>query len=310
VGRHIDEKMVSTAGTSSDFNASSSVQSETGGCPIKGEEERRNCTFEIKDESSDSDTTYNGSLSGWLGLGKSSKKTSDAKIGVSIPSSIEESLQHNQSPMSDQKIPLSTHRVISTIPKSDKVVCPTHQVAIDEEKSNDNWVYPSEQQFYNAMRRKGWEAPDETNMPSVVHIHNAVNEQSWKHVKRWEKETHDCDKPKLVRFMGRPKDVSPKAWIFSNLFFYKPPFDRHDWYVESKKEEIDDGVDDYEKITTRYVIDFYEGKSSSSLNTINPNMSPVSMYLDVRPALDHPRNFFDRVKIAIKDSLPGIFPPK
>jgi hypothetical protein len=34
------------------------------------------------------------------------------------------------------------------------------------------WVYPSQQMFYNAMRRKGW-TPSEDDMAAVVAIHNA-----------------------------------------------------------------------------------------------------------------------------------------
>lgn len=34
------------------------------------------------------------------------------------------------------------------------------------------WVYPSEQMFYNAMKRKGWQ-PSEDDMAAVVAIHNA-----------------------------------------------------------------------------------------------------------------------------------------
>jgi hypothetical protein len=34
------------------------------------------------------------------------------------------------------------------------------------------WVYPSEQMFYNAMKRKGW-SPAEDDMAAVVAIHNA-----------------------------------------------------------------------------------------------------------------------------------------
>jgi cytochrome c heme-lyase len=33
--------------------------------------------------------------------------------------------------------------------------------------------------FFNAMQRKGWK-PKEEDMSSVVGIHNAVNEQTWK----------------------------------------------------------------------------------------------------------------------------------
>ena len=44
------------------------------------------------------------------------------------------------------------------------------------------WMYPSEQMFYNAMRRKGW-SPSEQDMQSVVAIHNGVNERAWSEVR-------------------------------------------------------------------------------------------------------------------------------
>lgn len=47
-------------------------------------------------------------------------------------------------------------------------------------------------------------------------IHNAVNERVWAQVLEWEKdalgvEKDDEVKSKLVSFIGRPKDVSPRA---------------------------------------------------------------------------------------------------
>lgn len=295
------------------------TENSVSGCPVRKE---------------DRNGSSPSSFRAWLGLSSSNKSTKLTPIGApkdqqsqcpmkesSLPASVEETLQHNQRPIfPDQAIPLSTHRVVSSIPKSDSVSAPAHQNMprpnfdrSDEtdDKSSSNWVYPSEQQFYNAMRKKGWSAPNEEDMATVIKIHNAVNEQSWKEVKRWEKELNGCDNPKLVRFMGRPKDLSPKAWIYSNLFLYKPPFDRHDWFVESTRKESNNTKE--EVILTRYVIDFYDGKSTNSSRASDTNlppiMSPVSMYLDVRPALDHPQNFVDRAKMAIKDMLPGIFPP-
>ena len=47
------------------------------------------------------------------------------------------------------------------------------------------WQYPSEQMFYNAMRRKGWDAKEE-DMPAVVAIHNGVNERAWHQVCQYE----------------------------------------------------------------------------------------------------------------------------
>ncbi|EED91220.1 predicted protein, partial [Thalassiosira pseudonana CCMP1335] len=158
---------------------------------------------------------------------------------------------------------LSTQRVISSIPRA-------HQP-----NNSPLWMYPSEQQFYNAMLRKGYKPPIES-IPSVLQIHNAVNERSWLQVCKWEKELHDNADPKLVKFVGRPKDLSPKAWWNSRVLMTQEPFDRHDWYVE----DLEGGE------PRRYVIDFYEGKEKSG---------GLPMYIDVRPALDSPSAAVDRV---------------
>ena len=50
-------------------------------------------------------------------------------------------------------------------------------------------------------------------MESVVAIHNNMNEKTWRRVLEWE-EMHcaTCAQPrKLVRFVGRPDELSPKA---------------------------------------------------------------------------------------------------
>lgn len=105
-------------------------------------------------------------------------------------------------------------------------------------------MYPSEQQYYNAIKRKGYKA-SAMDMPSTLAIHNAVNEKGWEMVQEWERahaeatavaaaggggQGGDCGAgfpaPKLLRFTGRPKDTSPKAWVKSTLLGYRPPFDR------------------------------------------------------------------------------------
>jgi hypothetical protein len=55
-------------------------------------------------------------------------------------------------------------------------------------------------------------------MPTVVAIHNAVNERAWQHVLSWEA-LHECDcpLPKLLRFKGRPSEYSPKARLLNLL---------------------------------------------------------------------------------------------
>lgn len=48
--------------------------------------------------------------------------------------------KESQDPQKDQSFPLSTERVLSSIPKAGT--------------DNERWVYPSEQMFFNAMTRK------------------------------------------------------------------------------------------------------------------------------------------------------------
>lgn len=94
-------------------------------------------------------------------------------------------------------------------------------------QNSETWVYPSEQQYFNAIRRKGHDVAA-ADMPSTLAIHNAVNEKGWEMVRRWER-LHaggSAPAPKLLRFTGRPTDTSPKAWIKTNLLGYRAPFDR------------------------------------------------------------------------------------
>jgi cytochrome c heme-lyase len=48
------------------------------------------------------------------------------------------------------------------------------------------WEYPSPQQFYNALVRKGQGAPEE-HIEMVVAIHNFLNERAWDEVMQWER---------------------------------------------------------------------------------------------------------------------------
>ncbi|KAG7452855.1 cytochrome c and c1 heme-lyase [Guyanagaster necrorhizus] len=147
---------------------------------------------------------------------------------------------------------LSTERVLSSIPKA----------------RDGNWVYPSEAQFFAAMDRKNHN-PQAADMKTIVPIHNAVNERAWTEIMKWEagRGGEACGGVKLVNFKGRPGDLSPKARCKSFLG-YAAPFDRHDWIVDRCGTR------------TRYIIDFYTGRSEGAQSTL-------SFYLDVRPALDN-----------------------
>ena len=121
---------------------------------------------------------------------------------------------------SSQTIDLPTERTESSIPRD----------------GAGKWEYPSPQQFYNALVRKGWETP-ETEIETMVQIHNFLNEKAWEEVQKWESQVNKCvslaqldgcflihalgsdrgEKLQLVRFKGRPGELSPKArfWLFA-----------------------------------------------------------------------------------------------
>ncbi|KAG0184238.1 holocytochrome c synthase [Apophysomyces sp. BC1034] len=175
----------------------------------------------------------------------------------------------------DQQIDLPTERVISSIPKA--------------KDDSAKWEYPSPQQFYNALRRKGWETPEE-HIETMVDIHNFLNEEAWNEVLKWEsKFSCECQEdPYLARFQGRPQDISPKA-RWHTMFGAPKPFDRHDWFVGRCGKE------------RRYVIDYYEA----------PEETPgVPVYhLDVRPALDNSETIFCRMKEAAAEKFAQWFSP-
>ena len=60
----------------------------------------------------------------------------------------------NQLPAPGQNIDLSTDREVSTIPRASE--------------TEDKWVYPSEQMFYNAMIRKAWKVENDDRTSGVV----------------------------------------------------------------------------------------------------------------------------------------------
>ena len=201
-----------------------------------------------------------------------------------------------------QKVHLPTEREASTIPKGD---------------GTGNWEYPSPQQMYNALLRKGYDDTPADAVESMVAVHNFLNEGAWAEIRAWERtfagglaagwrrcsggggqsgaweaaaapsDSDADDEPKLVRFMGRPGDLSPKAravlfagWLWPSRFSAEPPFDRHDWYVSRR-------MPDGSTREVRYVIDYYSGPPE-------PTGEPV-FYLDVRPAVDGPTAAVERM---------------
>ncbi|KAL3423688.1 cytochrome c/c1 heme lyase [Phlyctema vagabunda] len=191
----------------------------------------------------------------------------------------------SQDRAADQTVALPTEREPSTIPKG---------------TGDGNWEYPSPQQMYNALLRKGYTDTDATAVESMVSVHNYLNEGAWSEIVDWERRfgkglskgweyckkgeegaesvlahEEDAVQPKLIRFMGRPQEMTPKAAmiqllgrLYPSKYGIEPPFDRHDWFVQrevgGQKKEI------------RYVIDYY--------SVPDPTGEPV-FSLDVRPAV-------------------------
>lgn len=120
----------------------------------------------------------------------------------------------------NQTVSLPTDREPSTIPKGN---------------GEGNWEYPSPQQMYNALLRKGYTDTDATAVESMVSVHNFLNEGAWAEVVEWERRfskgfgrgweickkgesgaaaaasDDNVEQPKLIRFMGRPQEMTPKA---------------------------------------------------------------------------------------------------
>lgn len=228
-----------------------------------------------------------------------------------------------------------------------------------EDDGSGKWQYPSPQQMYNALLRKGYTDTDPTAVPAMVSVHNFLNEGAWAEILEWERRFHaglrqgwdvssrggeersyfgamteleedgwqramfdmrrraeamiglqaastgtprgakgsagarqqqaeqDVPEPRLLRFEGRPDDTTPRArWlqllgrVWPSEYSSAPPFDRHDWYVlrhspDGSTKEI------------RYVIDYYSGPDEET-------GEPV-FHLDVRPAIDGPTGFGERI---------------
>jgi cytochrome c heme-lyase len=201
-----------------------------------------------------------------------------------------------------QDLPLS--REASTIPKGDGSL----------------WEYPSPQQMYNAMLRKGYTDTPADAVESMVAVHNFLNEGAWAEIIGWERrfskglvegykicargeenanqvleiedsldtswKEKDVPPPKLLRFTGRPGEPTPKSQILQWLGwawparFGTPPPFDRHDWYVQRCNEK--GCKE-----VRYVIDYYEGEDESG-------GEPV-FYLDVRPALDGPRAAAERV---------------
>ena len=138
-----------------------------------------------------------------------------------MPSNIPQTRAENQT----ANLPIQ--REISSIPRGD---------------SESNWEYPSPQQMYNAMLRKGYDDTPQDAVESMVAVHNFLNEGAWAEIVGWEQRfgrglgygwqacsvgeeefsrvalnDQETIQPKLLKFQGRPSDTTPKARILGFL---------------------------------------------------------------------------------------------
>lgn len=126
-----------------------------------------------------------------------------------------------------------------------------------------------------------------------------MNENTWKQILAWE-DLHpvkgEGKDPKLLRFLGRPDDLTPKARLKS-IFGHPLPFDRHDWIVDRGGKEI------------RYVIDYYHVEEAVDLDekpkSLTDSKSLKSIVVDARPALDDLTSISDRLIFMPLHSLQG-----
>lgn len=215
------------------------------------------------------------SLAGCPVMGKKLSKEGCDSEGINPLNNMPIALSSEKLP--GQKIELPTQKTMSTIPKG-------------TDGKEGVWEYPSPQQMFNAMIRKGKGNVPEDAVESMVSIHNFLNEGAWGEILEWEDRHTKASKvePRLERFTGIPDKMSPRAKIFTTLGKYfpnrfnaTPPFDRHDWTVMRG-----DGKGGWRKV--RYVIDYYAGPDDESTGM-------PTFVLDVRPALDNPTNALDRV---------------
>ncbi|RKO98894.1 hypothetical protein CXG81DRAFT_15326 [Caulochytrium protostelioides] len=207
----------------------------------------------------------------------------------------------SQQPTADQRVVLPVERTVSSIPRpaqsplTDPAARAAHDApAYSGQQTTSFWEYPSPQQFYNALRRKGWETPED-KIEVMVAIHNFLNEACWDEIQRWERKYHcDCKEPiQLVKFQGRPHQLTPKARLL-RWFGGATPFDRHDWTIDRCGKQV------------RYVMDYYSNDDDDDDDAM-PQRAPPRFNVDVRPALDSPGAAFDRLREGLSDAWAWAF---
>lgn len=158
--------------------------------------------------------------------------------------------------------------------------------SIPKTGSENTWVYPSPQQFYNALLRKNKD-PEADSMDAVVFVHNVVNEETWNTIMEREAMYKDsCPNPTLQRFVGKCDELTWAGW-WSGLTTAKgKPYDRHDWYLDRCGQK-----------TVRYIIDYYDDDSAVNQETTTS--------IHCRPGFDSIGDVWDRIRYPIWKRMYG-----
>ncbi|KAF1794218.1 Cytochrome c/c1 heme-lyase [Phytophthora cactorum] len=275
--------------------ASDAAASQQGGCPVQHDAKKAPEGCPVQHDATkidgcpvqhDKKPSMTDAMSGGCPVVKDGKEEKEIYnvYGQRIDPTNMMPYNPNQDPNAEQRYPLPQGRVQSTIPKGG---------------TEGTWLYPSEQMFFNALKRKGkGEDVHEGDVKAIVSIHNNMNERAWAQVEHYEKVCHpDLESSKLLKFCGRPDKLTPIAWIKSMLG-YGEPFDRHDWTVQRS-----------DNTQVRYVIDYYFDDEKSAQDEVpelhsENKVKSISMY--ARPAVDSVGALVDRIKFPVIGFVNGL----
>ena len=178
----------SSSSTSSTFHPASSSQSSSSGCPAdhsafaKHPQTSSSAPASCPVDHSLANSALSSSSAAKCPVNHASSSKSASAPTTQCPVQHSETLDpRNHLPVLTQErspsqtTDLPTERTASSIPRD----------------GAGNWEYPSPQQFYNALVRKGWETP-EGEIETIVQIHNFLNEKAWEEVQKWETEVNKC----------------------------------------------------------------------------------------------------------------------
>ncbi|KAL9121334.1 MAG: hypothetical protein Q9187_002111 [Circinaria calcarea] len=164
----------------------------------------------------------------------------------------------SQSRAANQTIDLPIERTMSSIPRGD---------------TDGNWEYPSPQQMYNAMLRKGYDDTPQDAVESMVAVHNFLNEGAWAEIVEWERRfAKGLGYGWQACRNGEEGSMTGAGMIANEEEVPRPRLRRT---PQGSSREV------------RYVIDYYSAPPE-------PTGEPV-FYLDVRPAVDRPSAAIERM---------------